>query len=379
MSGRIMIVTGEASGDIYGALLAREMKRLDAGVDLCGVGGESMRAAGVEILLDSAEISVVGIWEALVKLGSLRKASNLIKDYIRRQRPDLVVLIDYPGMNLRLARYAKRAGIRVMYYVSPQVWAWGRNRIGMVRRYVDKMVVILPFEAEVYRRAGVDATYVGHPLLDIVRAELTREAFLARVGLDPSRRLVALLPGSRHQEIKQHIGPLLETAALLRRRYPDLDFVVVTLPACEELVRSEIARSGERMLVTAELRYEAIAHSQLAVVCSGTVTLEAALLGTPMIVMYRLALFSWVLGRMIVRVPYISLVNLVAREEIVPELIQAAAKPRLLAEEAMRILDDEPRRRAIVERLGQVKVQLGPGGATRKAAGIALSMVSGPS
>jgi lipid-A-disaccharide synthase len=371
---RIVIITGEASGDMYGSLLASEIHRLSKDAHLAGVGGQAMREAGVDIFLGSGGISVVGIWEAAVRLGRLRKAMNRIKSEIASTRPDLVVLIDYPGMNLRLARFAKRLGLRVMYYVSPQVWAWGRNRIRTVRECVDKMVVILPFEAEIYRREGVDVTYVGHPLIDVVKTGLDRGSFLARYGLDPGRRRIALLSGSRRQEIKQHLRPLLGASAILSRKLPDLDFVTVTLPPLERRVKDEIGKSGQAVRVITDLRYEAIAYSDLAIMCSGTVTLEGALLGTPMIVMYRLAPLSWALGRMIVRVPYISLVNLVGREEIVPEFIQGAAKAEPLAAEALRILEDGPRRRYMIERLHDVKSQLGQGDATRKAAEIALSL-----
>ena len=334
-----------------------------------------MRAAGVEILLDSGEISVVGVWEALVRLGKLRAALERIKSEIASRRPDLVVLIDYPGMNLRLAKFARSIGVKVMYYISPQVWAWGGGRINVIRRNVDRLVVILPFEVELYRRKGVDAKYVGHPLIDIVRTNLDRSTFFKRTGLGEGGKIVSLLPGSRLQEIKQHLRPLLETASVLRRSVPDAKFVLVTLPAHEEMVRREIERTGAEVKVATESRYEAMAYSDLAITCSGTVTLEVALLGTPMIVIYRLAAFSWALGRLIVKVPYISLVNLVAREMIVPEFIQAEVKPEMLAAEAARMLADEPRRRFIRERLAQVRSRLGPGGATKRAAEAALELI----
>lgn len=376
MPGEIMIVTGEASGDLYGSLLASEIRTMAPEINLVGVGGEAMRKAGVEILLDSGEISVVGIWEALVRIGRLRKALNRIKSAIRERRPDLLVLVDYPGMNLRLARFARRIGIRVMYYISPQVWAWGKGRIGVVKRSVDKMVVILPFEVELYRREGVDVTYVGHPLIDIVKTQIDRDAFRGRIGMAAGERLVALLPGSRAQEIRHHIRPLLETAAILRRSVAGIRFVMVTLPSSEAIVREEMGKAAGEIGIATDLRYEAIAYSDLAITCSGTVTLEAALLGTPMIVIYKLAAFSWALGRLIVRVPYISLVNLVAREMVVPEFIQAEVRPERLAGEAARLLGDDSRRRAVGERLGRVRSRLGPGGATRRAAEIALSLTS---
>jgi lipid-A-disaccharide synthase len=222
----------------------------------------------------------------------------------------------------------------------------------------------------------VDVTYVGHPLIDIVRTEIDREAFSAKIGMVAGERLVALLPGSRRQEIKQHMRPLMETAAILRRSVAGVRFVMVTLPSSEGIVREEMGEAGGGIDVATALRYEAIAYSDLAITCSGTVTLEAALLGTPMIVIYKLAAFSWALGRLIVRVPYISLVNLVAREMVVPEFIQAEVRPERLAGEAARLLNDDERRLAVVERLGRVRSKLGPGGATRRAAEVALSLTS---
>jgi lipid-A-disaccharide synthase len=374
MPGEIMMVTGEASGDLYGALLAEELRRLRPDLRLVGVGGRAMASAGVDIILDSSGLSVVGIWEAIVRLGKLRKAMNRVSREIRARKPDLVVLIDYPGMNLRLARVARRSGIKVMYYVSPQVWAWGGGRVKTVRQNVDKMVVILPFEEAIYRRAGVDATYVGHPLMDVVRTEVDRETFYRQIGLPAGKRLVTLLPGSRRQELRQHLGPMAGAARILARRFEDLGFVLVTLPGLEGVVKEQLAKQEARIPVVCDSRYEAIAYSDVAITCSGTVTLEAALLGTPMVVVYRLALFSWVLGRMMVRVPYISLVNLVARRRLVPELIQSEVNAQSLAEEAGRILGDDRTRRGLLEGLGQVRARLGSGGATRRAAEIAASL-----
>ena len=237
MSGQIMMVTGEASGDMYGSMMASEIKRIDPAIKLVGVGERGMKAAGVEILLDSSEISVVGVWEALVRLPRLWRALERIKREVVRRKPDLLVLVDYPGMNLRLADTARRAGVRVMYYVSPQVWAWGGSRMKGIKRNVDKMVVILPFEVEMYRRLGVDVVYVGHPLIDVVKTAVGREEFLRRLGLDADRRLIALLPGSRRHEIRQHLGPLVGAARLLAREHPERSFVIVTLPGLEAEVR----------------------------------------------------------------------------------------------------------------------------------------------
>jgi lipid-A-disaccharide synthase len=375
MAGKIVIVTGEVSGDIYGGLLAAEILKLDPDIKIAGVGGERMRAAGVDTFLDSNDLSVVGFWEALIRLGRLHKALRTVKRHISREKPDLVVFIDYPGMNLRLAKYAKKQGIRVMYYVSPQVWAWGRNRIGIIKENVDKMVVILPFEVEFYKTEGVDVSYVGHPLIDIVKPRITRESFLETMGFSDNDRLVTLMPGSRAQEISNHMGPLLETARYLRDGFPDLRFVVVSLAAFKEIVDAKAESSGLDITVTSSYGYEALKYSDLAIACSGTATLEAALLATPMIVIYKLALFSWALGRLIVKVPYISLANLIAGGEVVPEFIQSAVDPKMLAREAGNILTDDAKRTRMIERLNGVRDKLGSGGASARAAEEAISLM----
>jgi lipid-A-disaccharide synthase len=373
-----MIVTGEVSGDIYGGLLAADMLRLDPGIELSGVGSEKMEEAGVSLFLDSNDLSVMGFWEAIARLRRLRGILHSLQERISRERPDLLILIDYPGMNLRLAKFAHRIGIKVMYYVSPQVWAWGRNRVKAVRDNVDKMVVILPFETDIYEAEGVDVSYVGHPLIDVVAPEVDRDAFRSGLGLEPGRRLVTLLPGSRSQEIRNLTRPLVETAGLLGERFPSTDFVLVTLPPFVDMVRAEAAAvGGGDLRITSEHRYASLKYSDLALTCSGTATLEAALLETPMIVIYKLAFFSWALGKLIVKVPHVSLTNLVAGERLVPEFLQGAVNPVDLAEEAGAILEDDARRKHIVEGLRRIRVELGGGGASERAARLALTLMTG--
>jgi lipid-A-disaccharide synthase len=278
-------------------------------------------------------------------------------------------------MTLRLARFAKSRGFKVMYYVSPQVWAWGRNRVKTIRKNVDRMVVILPFETDFYGEHGIEASYVGHPLIDVVKTELDREDFLRAMGMSGKGRLIALMPGSRPQEIRNHMKPLLRTADILRRKSPDIGFVVISLPTIENLIRETIRPEQDGISITSRYGYDALKYSDLAIACSGTATLEAALLGTPMIVIYRLASFSWVLARMIVKVPYISLANLVAGEKVVPEFVQNEVDPRALAREATAILEDDDRRRWIVSQLERVRGKLGPGGASARAADVALTLM----
>lgn len=371
-----MIITGEVSGDLYGSLLVQQLMDLDPSIRLSGIGGERMRQAGVNTFLDSNDLSVVGFWEAIVRLPKLKKALEIAKHRLEDGKPDLVVLIDYPGFNLRLAEFAKKRNIKVMYYVSPQIWAWGRKRINLIRRHVDKMVVILPFEVELYQRAGVDVTFVGHPLLDVVRTTLEREEFLDLLSLPDETKLVALFPGSRFDEITRHLDPLLKCIPIIRKNLDNVCFIVATLPNFEGLIRRKVDRSGQQVSILTSHRYEALKHSDLAIVSSGTVTLEAALLDTPTVVIYKLALFSWAVGKMIVRVPYISLTNLVAGSRVVPEYVQDAVSPDVLAEEAIRLLTDSERRRWTKKHLEVVRKRLGPPGASRRTAEIALKMVS---
>ena len=376
MPRRIVIITGEASGDVYGAMLASEIVRKLPGTEVSGVGGDRMRAAGVDTFLDSGNLSVVGIWEAIVRLRELRSAMSAMKDYIADVRPDLLILIDYPGMNLRLARFAKEKGIKVMYYISPQVWAWGRGRVRAIRKYVDKMVVILPFELDLYRKEGVEVEYVGHPLIDIVATDLDRDAFMRHYGIATASRLVALLPGSRLQEIGHHLRPLLETAHELGNLESGPKFVVVSVPEYRDLIEEEVSKQGLQYPVVTEHKYEAIAYSDLALTCSGTVTLEAALLGTPMIVIYRLSLMSWLLGRLVVRVPFISLANLVAGRGVVPELIQGGVTSRDLVRESMHILNDTEVSERMRQGLAEVRTKLGGPGATSRAADAAVFLTT---
>ncbi len=374
MPRRIVLITGEASGDIYGSLLAKELKALCPGIELMGVGGERMREAGVDTFIDSSELSVVGFWEAIVRLPYLRKVLETIKGRVATIQPDLLILIDYPGMNLRIAAFAKSRNLKVMYYVSPQIWAWGRNRIKMIRSYVDKMVVILPFEEEIYGREGIDVTYVGHPLIDVVKPTLTKSRFLEELGLKESDRLIALLPGSRHQEIANHLKPLLDTARLIKNQNPNAIFLIVTLPKFRERITKGLEGYELPYRIITDMKYDALAHSELVIASSGTATLEAALVRTPVIVIYKLSLLSWLLGRMIVKVPYISLVNLVAGRRVVPEFIQNEVKPVALAREAMRLLNDTRSIERMRRDLDEVRSKLGTSGATRRAAQIAIAL-----
>jgi len=372
---RITIITGEASGDLYGSLLAHEILSLAPQTRLTGIGGAEMAKSGVDLFLSIDDLSIVGFWEALTQLPKLRKAFLTTKRMIENNPPDLLILIDYPGFNLRIASFARSKGIKVLYYIPPQIWAWGAGRIKSIKRNVTKTAVILPFESEIYTRNRVDAVYVGHPLLDVVRVDMERDEFLGKLGLSRDRSLVTLLPGSRMKEVERHIDPLLETAHLLTTLKPDIQFVIPTFPNFYRLIQDRATNWNLPLKVIDHGRYEAMKYSDLAILCSGTATLEAAILGTPAIVIYKLALFSWIIGKLVVKVPFVSLTNLVAGKEVFPEYLQGAVKPSKLADEALEILNDRKRRSEMLQELSIVKERLGPPGASKRVAQLALSLI----
>jgi lipid-A-disaccharide synthase len=372
-----MIVAGEASGDRHGASLARALARLSPGIDLelFGSGGEDMRAAGVETLVDARDVAIIGIPEIVRALGTLYSAYRKLLVAARTRRPNVVVLIDWPDFNIRLARTLHRERFKIVYYISPQVWAWRGYRVRALRRDVDKMLVILPFEEEFYRNSGVDVEYVGHPLAEMVSASASRQAFAARIGLDPGRPIIALLPGSRHKEVQYHLPPMLDAANRLQNlklgisdcglrvndsppqspiRNPQ--FVV---PVASTIFRAQVDAivSKTKRISTLDLAiiegdaYDALSHSKIAVVASGTATVEAALLGTPMVIVYRGSELNWRLIRPLINLDTFGMVNLVAGRRVVPELMQHDVTGENIAREVARILGD-PRR------LAQIKADL---------------------
>jgi lipid-A-disaccharide synthase len=371
----ILIVTGEASGDLYGAQVVEALRQIDPGLAFHGVGGSHMRAASVRLLADVAELGVIGLAEVLGKLGRIRALFRDLRRFLETGCPSLVILIDYPGFNLRFAREARRAGIPVLYYISPKVWAWGAGRVRTIRETVDRMAVIFPFEVPLYEEAGVNVIYVGHPLLDIVHADGEAPEIRRRLGLDPERRTVAILPGSRQGEVDRLLAPMLGAADILRRRIPDLQFLLPlaeTLP--EEPVRRQIAESGVPVRIVHRDTYNALAASDAAVVASGTATLETALLGVPMAIVYRISPLTYPLARLVVRIDHIGLPNIIAGRTIVPELIQGDASPERIAGEVLPLLTEESRKAAMQAAFREVRQKLGTGGAAKNVARIACAM-----
>jgi lipid-A-disaccharide synthase len=337
---RIFLSAGEASGENYGAQLIAEMKSSGSGDSFFGLGGTKMAAAGCEIVVQSADVAVVGLVEVVKHLPEIRKRFHELLRAVDEKKPDCAILIDFPDFNFRLARELKKRGIPVVYFVSPQLWAWRKGRIKLVQKYVDKMLVIFPFEEEFYRKHGVEAEYVGHPLADLPATALDRAAYAKRNGLDAGKPWIALLPGSRKKEVELNLPEMLGAAVALGGDYEYLLPVASTLD--RNWMEARVAGVGKVHLV--EDAPLALGHARASVVASGTATVEAALAGNPFVVVYRVTPLTWILGRRLVDLPNFAMVNLIAGKTVVPELIQdgftaasvAAALRPLLEESAER-------------------------------------------
>jgi len=372
---RLLLSCGEPSGDLYAAELVRHLRQRAPGLEVFGLGGDRLEAQGAHLTAHVRDLAVVGLWEVVSHLPRLRKIFRRLLAQVDEAPPDLAVLIDYPDFNLRLARQLRRRNIRVVYYVSPQVWAWRRGRLRTIREAISRMLVIFPFEEAVYREAGIPVTFVGHPLVDLVRPAPDSAAFLRASGLDPDRPVVAVLPGSRPKEVGHNVAPLAGAAELLRQRKPELQFLVALAPALDPApVERAFARSGARLVAGAA--HAALGAARLALVASGTATVEAALLGVPMVVVYRISRLTYRLGRPFVNVPHFAMVNLIAGRAIVPELMQSDFTPERVAAEAAALLDDPVRYERTRQDLEEIRRRLGEPGASARAAAVVAEQLA---
>jgi lipid-A-disaccharide synthase len=367
----ILLSAGEASGDMYAARLAIALKER-ANVQLFGMGGPQMRAAGVEIVVDYAEVSVLGITEVLKKLPSLRRAMRRLVDEAQRRRPPLAILTDFPGFHLRLARKLSPLSVRNIYYICPQFWAWRPWRANLLRRRFAQALCIFPFEEKFYRDAGVAVEFIGHPLVGNVKASMSRAEFCAEHGLNADKPIVTILPGSRRGEIAYHAAILAEALTQLRQAIPEVQAVVAVAPGVNRTELEACFGSGNVVRFVTGATYDALAAADLAIVSSGTATVEAALLGKPMIVIYRLSPLTAKLAKPLVCTKFFSMVNLIAGREVVPELIQDDFTPIRVASEAVSLLSasQESLEKLALMRLGLAEVTrlLGPPGAVERAA-----------
>ncbi len=372
---RILMVAGEASGDAQAARLAAAMLDARPQAYIYGIGGEAMRRAGVHTTVDISELSVMGIVEVVGALGRIRRCYRMLKAELRSERPpDLLVLVDFPDFNMPLARVAKRAGVKVLYYVSPQVWAWRRGRIGKLSKRVDRMIALFPFEVELYRSHGLDTHFVGHPLAEDVCATRSGVQTRALHGLPADALVVTLMPGSRSREIKQMLPLMLDAVrgldskvGLALARAPGLD------PA---LLEGLVADSGLDIAIVGGDTYNLIAASDVVSVTSGTATVECALLGTPMVVSYRMSPFSYAIARALVRVPFVAMPNIILGREVVPEFVQSRATAVNLRRAINAYLESADLRRAASEQLADIADVLVSKGAAGRAAGLAWEMVA---
>lgn len=379
---KIMISAGEASSEMYAARLAAAL-RARTGAQLFGMGGPRMAEAGVELIADYRQVAVVGLSEVLHKIPSVMRLQGQLASEARRRGAALAILVDSPSTHFGVARRLKRHGIPVGYFIGPQIWAWRAGRVHAIKRLVNRMVVIFPFEEKIYRDAGVPVDFVGHPLVDIVRPTMTRAEFAARNGLDASRPIVTLLPGSRRTEIAQHYPRILEACAQLAhgpQRIEGVQFVHASAPGLSaELFENQAARRcGSASIGITRVEgatYDALASADCAIVASGTATVEAALLGTPMVVIYRVSPVSAFILRWMIRTPFIGMVNLISGQQVVPELVQDKFTPAAVEREVRQLLVSAEAREEMKANLAKVRARLGPGGAIERAADIFARML----
>ncbi|MEK6562661.1 MAG: lipid-A-disaccharide synthase [Candidatus Binatota bacterium] len=373
---RVMIVVGEASGDLHGAHLVKALYRRDPTLEIFGVAGDGLKREGIKVIFDVDRLTGMGFAELAGNLKTIWQAYRLLRKALREERPNLLILVDFPEFNLRLARLAKKSGIPVLYYISPQVWAWRKRRTQKIARWVDRMAVVFPFEVPLYQNEGVAVSFVGHPLLDLAYSSEPRERTLTQYGLDPSRQTIAILPGSRRREVAYHLPPMLEAADRLERQLK-MQFILVRATTVERGILDGILEKAAVKVPIAEGNTYNVLHAcDLVWAASGTATLETALMLRPMVIVYRLSWLTYALARLLVRVSHIGMVNIIAGESVVPELIQSDVTADKIVAESRAILQDPELRKRIVRKLLQVREKLGSPGASERVAEIAFSMIS---
>jgi len=375
----VMIIAGETSGDLHGAKVVRAMRLKNRNLFFCGIGGPSLQAAGVRILAEASSLSVVGITEIFSKAKHLLNTLSLTKNLLKALRPDLLILIDFPDFNLNVAKTAKRLGITVLYYISPQIWAWRSGRVKQIKKRVDHIAVILPFEAAYYHKHQVPVTFVGHPLADAspFKHEIRDQKSSGQL-YESAKRVIGILPGSRDHEVSEHLPVMLASAQILAKRNPDLHFVISVAPSVnKKLVQAALSESeGEAEFEIADSDICAIlSRCILVIAVSGTVTLDAAMSGTPMVIIYKVSPLSYQVGRMLIKVPYIGLVNLIARKALVPELIQKRVTAVNIANEVSLMLNNPKTLERLRNELIGLRSFLGSSGASFRVSEIACKLI----
>jgi lipid-A-disaccharide synthase len=376
MRKKVLIIAGEASGDLHGAGLIREIKKINPEIEYSGVGGSKLKEEGMDILFNIDRLAFMGFYEVLKNLSLIQELKNKLLIFIDQNKPDLVILIDYPGFNLRFAKEVKKREIPILYYISPQVWAWGKRRVKIISNLVDRMLVLFPFEESLYKEAGVNVNFIGHPLLDLVQPSFSKQDFRNSLKIKEEEILIGILPGSRRQEIENILPMMLSSCIILKKRLKNLKVAIGLAPNIEkQRMDSFLKKLNPEVIVLENSTYDLMSHSDLLLVTSGTATLESAISGTPLIILYKTSLLTYLLARFLVKVPHIGMVNIIAGEKIVPEFIQFQIKPRKIAQEMEKILKDKDEYQRIKIKLNQVKNKLGQKGAYRRGAEIVNQML----
>jgi len=370
-----MMVAGEASGDLHGAGVVRELKRLQPGCEIFGIGGDKMQSSGMDLIYHVRELSVMGFWEVLQHLPLLRSVKKTMTTMLKVRKPDVVLLIDYPGFNLRLAEAAHRAGVKVLYYISPQVWAWNPGRLRKMKESIDQMLVVFPFEEDLYKQQNIPVQFVGHPLLEVLGEPQDKAGFCKRYGLVPEKKIIGLFPGSRRQEIELIFPTMLGAVRNVSQSH-DIQVVVGVSSALPIDYLKSFVRPDLSVVFVHHASHDVMKNSDLAVVTSGTATLETGFYRTPMVVVYKMSTLSYLVTRMLIRIRVIGLVNIVAGEKVVPELVQWKCTPDRLAREVVRYLDDASLRHDAAQRLGVIRTRLGTIGASERVARAVLAAAS---
>jgi len=370
------MIAGEASGDLHGSHLVKEMLSLDPTLQFYGVGGEKMKNEGVALIADSKEMAVVGITEVLLKLKRIYQIYRKLKNSLAANSPSLVILIDYPDFNLRFAREAKRKNIPIVYYISPQVWAWRKGRIKKIGRLIKKMIVIFPFEKTIYEEAQIDVDFVGHPLLDSIRSQFSREEAFQQFSLTSGVTTIGLLPGSRMNEVKRHLPQMIRAISLISKQINPVQFIIPVAPGLDlGEVQNLVGSKRENIRVVENNIYDVMRISDVVIVASGTATIEAAIMGAPMIVVYRVSPLTYLLGKMLIKVKNIGMVNIIAGKTVVPELIQKDVTPEKITSAVVQILENPSKQEEIKKELNSLKEKIGNPGASFRAAQIIISLL----
>jgi len=373
----IVIVAGEASGDMHAAHLVKAIKQRDPSITFSGLGGQRMKASGVALYHDLTKMAVVGFWEVIKHYGDIKNVFQLILSKIESINVDSVILVDYPGFNLRLARELKKRNMKVIYYISPQVWAWKAKRVHFIKNYTDAMLVLFQFEKNFYARYGIEVQFVGHPLIDTLNVIMPKESFLQAHNLSPEKLTIGILPGSRQKEIEILLPIMIEAANILGQEFPNIQFIIIKAPTiAKTLLEHYLKNTNLAYQIVEENIYDGINASDICMVASGTATLETALLEKPMIVVYKTSFLTWVLAKLFVKIADIGLVNVVAGKRIVPECIQFQATGQRIAQELKGIFTDELKISTIKSDLKNIKTSLGSSGASQRAADEVLKVLN---